>query len=306
MSAHTIHHVTAVTADVAANLRFYTGVLGLRLVKRTVNQDDVRAYHLFYADGVGSPGTDITFFDWPSVGSHRPGYASAALISFRAPAESLDWWESRLEVAGCSPDRSEGALRFVDPEGQRLAIVEDEGWPMDSQPWTATVPSDVALQGILGVDLDSLRPDGTQRVLEEVLGYEDRGEGLFVAEDQGSYGRIRLLTPSETLGRLGAGGVHHVAFRIEDDAELLAMQARVEGLGLRTSGLVDRFWFHSLYFREPGGILFELATMSPGFGADEDLARLGEKLALPPFLEPRRSEIEAGLKPLPEIAGFAS
>jgi len=306
MSAHTIHHVTAVTADVSANLSFYIRVLGLRLVKRTVNQDDVRAYHLFYADAVGSPGTDMTFFDWSNIGSHRPGYASAALVSFRAPQGSLEWWGSRLAVEGCPGDRVEGALRFNDPEGQRLEIVEDQGWPVDSQPWTATVPTEFALQGILGVDLDSLRPDGTRRVLEEILGFKEAGEGAFIAEDETSRCRVRLLPTSDAVGRLGAGGVHHVAFRVQDDQELLALQAKVEALGLRTSGMIDRFWFHSLYFREPGGVLFELATLSPGFGADEAMAHLGEKLALPPFLESRRAEIEAGLKPLPDLASSPS
>jgi glyoxalase family protein len=303
MSRHSIHHVTAVTAKIGENLRFYTEVLGLRLVKRSVNQDDVSAYHLFYADAVGSPGTDMTFFDWPSIGSNTPGAASIALTSFRVPGSSLDFWQERLKEAGSAPLREEGSILFSDPEGQRLELVDDTAMPGGGTPWDKFVPEQHAIRGILGVDLESARPEGTKRVLTEILGFESASADVFVASGETSHGRVRLVrSEGGRFGRLGAGGVHHVAFRVSNDDELLEMKERVEAMGLKTSGYVDRFYFHSLYFREPGGVLFELATDGPGFASDESQEHLGEHLALPPFLESQRTRIEAGLKPLPVLA----
>jgi len=293
MSPHAIHHVTCVTANIAENMRFYTEVLGLRLVKRSVNQDDVRAYHLFYADEVGSPGTDITFFDWPGMAANVPGAASVALTSFTVPVDSLRWWELRLQQAGLFVEPREGSLLFADPEGQRLELVAAAR--SDSKPWTQAVGPEHAITGILGVDLESAHPESTHRVLTDILGYAAGKDGLY--ETEGA--RLRIVAGSTGFGRLGAGGVHHVAFRVKDEDELLEMERKVNEAGLRTSGEIDRFWFRSVYFREPGGILFELATDGPGFGTDEDMAHLGEKLVLPPFLEGRRAEIEAGLTPLP-------
>src|SRR5579862_5678128 len=165
MSTHAIHHVTAVTAQIGKNMEFYTGVLGLRLVKRSVNQDDVSAYHLFYADAVGSPGTDMTFFDWPMSGENSPGPGTIALTSFRIPKGSLEYWESRLQQAESAPVREEGSILFADPEGQRLELVEDRGWSGGGEPWDKAVPAPNAIRGILGVDLESARPDSTSRVL---------------------------------------------------------------------------------------------------------------------------------------------
>jgi glyoxalase family protein len=303
MSTHSIHHVTAVTADIGENLRFYTEVLGLRLVKRSVNQDDVSAYHLFYADAVGSPGTDMTFFDWPTIGASTPGAGTIALTSFRVAGSSLDFWNERLEAAGAAPERDERSILFSDLEGQRLELVDDSGLPSSAVSWEKKVPAEHAIRGILGVDLESARPEGTKRILTEILGFEATGEGVFETTGPTSHGRVRLVSSTGGgFGRVGAGGVHHVAFRVRDDDELLELKERVEGLGLKTSGYVDRFYFHSLYFREPGGILFELATDGPGFASDEDREHLGENLALPPFLESQRLRIEAGLKPLPVYA----
>ncbi|MFI5385916.1 MAG: ring-cleaving dioxygenase [Fimbriimonadales bacterium] len=298
MSTHAIHHVTAVTAQIGRNREFYTQVLGLRLVKRSVNQDDVSAYHLFYADAVGSPGTDVTFFDWPAIGPNTPGAGTIALTSFRIPVGSVDFWEERLGQAETSPERSDSNILFSDPEGQRLELVGDDG-PGVGVPWTAAVPEENAIRGIFGVDLASARPDATRRILTEILGYQG-SDDVFVTTSTDSHARVRMVpSVSGRFGQVGAGGVHHVAFRVTDDAELLSMQDRIEKIGLKTSGYVDRFYFHSLYFREPGGVLFELATDGPGFASDEDQAHLGERLALPPFLESQRSRIEAGLKPLP-------
>ena len=298
MSTHTIHHVTAVTAKIAENRRFYTGVLGLRLVKKSVNQDDVSAYHLFYADRVGTPGTDMTFFDWPRIGPTVPGAGTIGLTSFKISSQSIDWWESRLTEVGAAPDRSETALRFADPEGQRLALEVDDG-PSLSVPWTAEVPPEHAIRGILGVDIHSARPDQTRQVLTEILGFTSVDGQNFETQDLERSARVRVpdLT-SPTFGRVGYGGVHHVAFRVADVEEIGTMQRRLDDAGLTNSGLVDRYYFQSLYFREPGGILFELATDGPGFATDEEAATLGERLALPPFLEGRRAEIERGLKPL--------
>ncbi len=303
MSAHAIHHVTAVTAQVGENLRFYTQVLGFRLVKRSVNQDDVNAYHLFYADGVGSPGTDMTFFDWPDAGQSVPGAATVALTSFRAPNASLDWWLTRLDAAGTSPTREGNSILFSDPEGQRLELVGQDEPNRHAKPWASVVGEGNALLGILGVDLQTARPEGTGRVLKEILGYRGGDDGLYFTDGDGWNARVRIVQDAvPRFGRVGAGGVHHVAFRVKDEAELLEMQEKVRAFGLQTSGEIDRFYFQSVYFREPGGILFELATDGPGFSSDESQATLGERLALPPFLEGRRHEIEAGLKPLPVLA----
>lgn len=303
MSVLGIHHVTAISADIVRNLEFYTGVLGMRLVKKSINQDDVSAYHLFYADEVGSPGTDLTFFDWPGARSNRPGPGTITLTSLRVPQASFGYWMDRLASVGVHVDREPGRLLFSDPEGQALALVADDGLPVDVRPWTAIVPEDSAIRGILGVDIDSRQPELTKAVLTELLGFSDVGEGLMEVRNETGIGHVRVFqSTTGIVGGGGAGGVHHVAFRAKDDAQLSDIQTRVEAAGMRTSGYVDRFWFHSLYFREPGGVLFEIATDGPGMQSDEDLAHLGETLSIPPFLEARRKEIEAGLRPLPPPA----
>ncbi|RYG48225.1 ring-cleaving dioxygenase [bacterium] len=299
-----IHHVTAISARIGDNLDFYTGPLGLRLVKKSINQDDVSAYHLFYADAIASPGTDLTFFDWPQSGPNRPGPATVTLTTLRAPAGSLDAWQARLEEAGAIVERdADGAgrsrLHFSDPEGQRLALIDDAGLPGTVVPWAETIPAELATRGIFGVDIESARPDATRRVLTEVLGYGDMDGSRFSIQTEDSASEIVVHEPTARfLGQPGAGGVHHVAFRVHDDEELRAFQDRIEAAGYRTSGYVDRYYFHSLYFREPGGVLFELATEGPGMAADEPAERLGERLSIPPFMESRRAAIEANLKPL--------
>lgn len=304
-----IHHVTAVSGDIARNLEFYTGPMALRLVKKSVNQDDVKAYHLFYADEVASPGTDFTFFDWPAMGSASAGPGTVSLTTFRVPTGSLEAWQSRLTEAGLYAEQDEDPrgrprLVFADPEGQRLALVDEKGLPdAGTKPWTKLVPEEMAIRGIFGVDLESARPDGTHRVLTEILGYRAVKGGedpVYEVRSEDGVSEVRIAPQSAPrLGSVGAGGVHHVAFRARDDEHLLAIKDQVEAAGLNTSGYIDRFWFHSLYFREPGGILFEIATDGPGFGIDESMENLGEKTVLAPFLEPQRAEIEAGLKPLP-------
>lgn len=299
-----IHHVTAVSARIAENLAFYTGTMGMRLVKKSVNQDDVSAYHLFYADAVASPGTDLTFFDWPTIDDNRPGPGSVGLTTLRVAGSALEFWEARLSAAGVVVVRDEdlsgrARLTFADPEGQRLALVDDTGMRGEVTPWDKMLPAEMATRGILGVNLDSARPDATRRVLTEFLGYRDVDGTRFVLDIGEAESEIVVTEPTgRSLGAVGAGGVHHVAFRVHNDLEIDMYREKLEAAGFRTSGFVNRYYFHSLYFREPGGVLFELATEGPGMASDEPMETLGERLALPPFLEPQREAIEAGLKPI--------
>ena len=319
-----LHHLTAVTGHAADNVAFYTGVLGLRLVKKTVNQDDVSAYHLFYGDEVGSPGTEVTFFDWPNSGAHRPGTGTIAETALRVPGGALDWWAVRLTERGVPHDgvvEREGrpTLTFTDPEGQRLALVDDGAAP-GTAPWSGSnVPAEAQIRGLHAVTLDVARLEPTAQVLTDVMGFREVGthphptdaDGRVVLFETGPGGpgaEVRVAErPSLGRGRgggyVGIGGVHHVAFRVPDDATHRAWRERIAAAGLGVTPVIDRFYFRSLYFREPGGILFEIATDGPGFATDEDPAHLGERLALPPFLEPRRAEIEAGLTPIEAAVG---
>ena len=306
-----IHHLTAVTARAADNAAFYTRTLGLRLVKKTVNQDDVSAYHLFYADGLASPGTDLTFFDWPAPPERR-GTNSITRTGLRvAGAASIDWWRAHLArqgVAHAVPVERDGrlSLDFEDAEGQRFLLVDDGG-EGTSHPWEhSPVPAEHQIRGLGPIRLTVAQGERTEAVLADVLGMShDRTyelpEGAVRVWRMGEGGpaaELHLLSqPDLPPARQGAGSVHHVAFRIPD-AAYAAWADRLKVKRMPTSGPIDRFYFQSLYFREPNGILFEIATDGPGFTADEPLETLGQHLALPPFLEGRRAEIEAGLKPL--------
>lgn len=312
-----IHHLTAITADVRQNHRFYTGVMGLRLVKRSVNQDDVSAYHLFFADGAGSPGTDMTFFDW-AMPSERRGTHSLARTGFRVAGEaSLEWWarwltEQGVEHGGVTERDGRAVLDFEDPEGQRLSLVDDSGNGDDPVVWAESpVPAEHQLRGLgpVTMSVPTLRP--TDLVLTDVLGMRPAREytssllgpgGVHVFEmgDSSAAGpHVELhvaVQPDLPPARQGAGGVHHVAFRTPDDQEYQAWVERLGELGIPNSGPVDRFYFRSLYFREPSGVLFEIATDGPGFAVDENPDTLGENVALPPFLEDRRQEIVSNLQ----------
>lgn len=308
-----LHHVTAITAHAAANHHFYTRILGLRLVKKTVNQDDVSAYHLFYADGEANPGTDLTFFDWPARPERR-GTGAVVRTALRVRDDAaLAYWAERLHAHGiaASPITAvdgRATLTFEDPEGQRLALIPDGGSGPGVPFAHSPVPADHQIRGLGPVSLSVSDPAPTDGVLTRVMGlravrgYQDTdGADVTVYEmgPGGAAAEVHLRAePQLGRARAGAGGVHHVAFRVPDFAAYDAWAERLTAMGMRSSGPVDRFYFRSLYFREPNGILFELATDGPGFTADEPLARLGERLALPPFLEGRRAEIEAGLKPL--------
>ncbi len=306
--------MTAITGDARANLDFYTRVMGMRLVKRTVNQDDTSAYHLFYADGRGSPGTDLTFFDWPMLPANQPGAGSIGPIGLRVADErSLDWWIARFQEHGvvhgmplAEPDRI--SLAFEDPEGQRLQLITDSGRP-GGQPWTGSpVPPEHQVKGLYGVTLVSARPQVTAEVLSGVLGFTATGrrelpdrtvEHVFAVGPGGPGAEVVLQVPERARwGRPGRGGVHHVAFRVPDPGTQLEWREWIAASGLQPTPVIDRYYFRSVYFREPGGILFEIATDGPGFATDEPEASMGSSLALPPFLEPRRTEIEAGLQPL--------
>jgi glyoxalase family protein len=314
-----IHHVTAITGQAAQNVAFYTQVLGMRLVKKTVNQDDVSAYHLFYADAFGSPGTDVTFFDWPHMVKNRNGSGSISQIALRvADQASLEWWAEWLTGHGIAHDGvveqgGQAKIEFTDPEGQELALVEDRGVP-GGTPWEPSpVPSTKGIRGIHAVTLKVRDLEPTAQTLTQVMGFRQENEGLangdparrvavFATGPGGPGAEVHVEYGTHLApGRLGRGGVHHVAFRTPNDEEHKAWQRRIAGMGLGVTPVIDRFYFKSIYFREPGGILFEIATDGPGFAADEDVNHLGERLALPPFLEPHREQIEANLKPL-EIA----
>ncbi|MFD2238334.1 ring-cleaving dioxygenase [Aureimonas populi] len=307
-----IHHLTAVTANASGNHNFYTRVLGLRMVKKTVNQDDVSAYHLFYADREGSPGTDITFFDWP-VDRERRGTHSITRTAFRiAGRASFDYWRARLQEHGVAAGdivTRDGRLTldFEDAEGQRLSFVDDGGAGSFAVWEKSPVPAEHQIRGLGPITMSVPDVSRTEAVVTQVLNMrKDRvysGLGgarthVFAMGEGGASAELHVAEePGLPQARAGAGSVHHVAFRIPDDA-YGAWAERLKTVRLPSSGPVDRFYFRSLYFREPNGILFEIATDGPGFHADEPMETMGEGLALPPFLEPRRAEIEAGLKPL--------
>ncbi len=312
-----LHHLTAVTTDAGQNVDFYTRVLGMRLVKKTVNQDDVSAYHLFYADALGSPGTDVTFFDWPHlrVAKNRPGGGEVSNTALRVPDRSaLQWWAGRLEDSGVEhggvqDDGGRLYLDFRDPEGQRLRLSEDRGEGTEpGKPWDGgEVPAEFGIRGLASVDLTVRDLEPTEWTLTEVLGFRKTGEkredgGRTVVYEVGPGGpgaTVRVLErPGAGLARLGRGGVHHVAFRTPDDEEHALWREKIRAMGLGVTPQIDRFYFRSIYFREPGGVLVEIATDGPGFASDEDPARLGERLSLPPFLEDRREEIESRLTPV--------
>ncbi len=294
-----IHHVTAITGDAPRNLDFYTRVLGLRLVKKTVNQDDPTVYHLFYADEDGSPGADLTFFEYPGASPGRPGAGMVHRIVWRvASAAALDFWAERLDSEGVPVEREPSALRFGDPEGMghELAAVETGDEPLVAV--HPEIPPDLALQGFDGVRAYSADPVASRALLEQILAFRPGGASDWEVrgERRGSF--YAYDPPPRDRGYQGAGTVHHVAWASTME-EHAAWRDLLASAGARPTPIIDRFWFRSIYFREPSGVLFEIATLGPGFAVDEDQARLGERLILPPAFEPLRERIEPVLTPLP-------
>jgi glyoxalase family protein len=302
-----VHHITAITGDAPRNVDFYTRVLGLRLVKKSVNQDDPTVYHLFYADEKGSAGSDLTFFEYPGAQRGRAGRGMVHLIGWRVASEdALSFWAERLAGEGVAVDRPRGgALAFSDPEGLRQELVVDASGDEPLIAEHPEIPEEHALRGFDGVRAYASDPEQSRALLESALAFAPGADGWEVrGASRGS--TYAYDAPPAEPGIQGAGTVHHVAW-----ASLLDEQAdwrdRVLRAGARPTPVIDRFYFRSVYFREPSGVLFEIATIGPGFTTDEPLESLGEKLALPPDYEPMRAQIEATVTPLPATrAGRAS
>jgi glyoxalase family protein len=293
-----IHHITAITGDAQRNLDFYTRVMGLRLAAKTVNQDDPSVYHLFYADEQGRPGSELTFFEYPSATPGRAGAGMVHTIVSRvgSPA-ALDFWETRLGAEGLATARTAGTLRFADFEGltHELAIRPDVDEPLSAE--HPEIPLEHALQGFDAVRAYAVDPERSKALLEKVMSAIPVGDSAWELRGKRRGGRIEYEQAPVAPGRQSAGTVHHIAWGTTayDHPHWLKI---LELTGVPNSGVIDRHYFHSIYFREPSGVLFELATPSPGFTIDEPLETLGEKLSIPPFLESRRADIEAAVKPL--------
>lgn len=300
MQLEGIHHISAITGDARGNVDFYARVLGLRLVKKTVNQDDPTVYHLFYADELGSPGADLTFFEYPGA---RPGRAGAGMVHrvvFRVASEaSLDFWAGRLEEEGIELRRSPGSIVFADPEGLGLELtaVDRPDPPLTAR--SLAIPDEHAIRGFEGVRAYVDDAARSTPLLAGPMGLTEIEPGVWEARGEQRGGRI-TFDPAPDRGIPGAGTVHHIAWSIGLGEEE-AWQARIERTGLRLTPVIDRYYFRSIYFREPSGILYELATRGPGFTADEPLETLGEALALPPNFEPIRDHVAPRLTPLPDV-----
>jgi glyoxalase family protein len=293
-----IHHVTCITADAPRNVDFYARVLGLRLVKKTVNQDDPTVYHLFYADEEGSPGSDITFFEYPDARRGRAGAGMVHRIAWRvASDQAVDFWEERLRSEGAPVSRREGRLRFSDPEelGLELVVTESGDEPLIAD--HPEVPAEVALQGFDSVRAYSFDPEASRRFLEQTLNFTPKGDAEFEARGE-QRGSLYAYDQAREAGIGGAGSVHHVAWASPQEEHETWRQRVLEG-GATPTPVIDRFYFRSIYFREPSGVLFEIATIGPGFTADEPLESLGERLSLPPNFEHLRERLEPVLTPLP-------
>jgi glyoxalase family protein len=321
MQLNGLHHVTAVSASIAENLEFFTNILGLRLVKKSVNQDDVSAYHLFYADKLGSPGTDMTFFDWPHIGPNIRGTDSIAGTAFRVQnRQALEFWVKRLDTLNVTRSDIETfagreILPFEDPEGQQLYLVNDNGATFEGEIWPhPDIPDEYTLRGFYSVVFSVPAIGQLDMILTKVMNFEEVTRAAWIDQnteaviyttksDGGPGTEVWVLVqPELSRARLGAGGTHHVAFRVTDFDEQKLWHDHLTKAGLSVSGLIDRFWFRSIYFRVSPGILFEIATDGPGFAVDEAPEALGETLVLPPFLENRREEIEAGLTPIGAVS----
>lgn len=303
-----IHHVTAIATDPQRNLDFYAGVLGLRLVKRTVNFDDPGTYHFYFGDTTGRPGTILTFFPWVPARRGSRGTGQATVTSFSVPESALGFWSDRLESHGVVREDvasrfDEEVLTFLDPDGLKLELVA-HAEAGDGEPWDdGPVPAEFSIRGFHSVTLTQRELDPTAELLTDTMGYRasevSGARHRFVTGDGGLATAVDVLhTPDTPHGHVAAGTVHHVAFRVENDDAQEAWRRRIADLGLHVTSILDRQYFHSVYFREPGGVLFELATDPPGFTWDEPVEELGSGLKLPPWLEEHRGRIESTL---PEV-----
>ena len=307
-AVHGLHHITVIAGPAQENLDFYAGVLGMRLVKRSINQDDPGTYHLFYADAEGHPGTDLTFFPWAHMAPPRAGHGLAMEVGLEVPADSLAFWGARLEHYGFKPGPVETrfgdrVLPLSDPHGLKLALTESAAphqrvfAPWDGSP----IPVERQIRGLYGAQIWERELAPTAAFLTGALGFEEIGrEGDWTRYGfRHAAGVIDIReTPAARRGAWGVGAVHHLAWTVEDLDEELSMRARITAAGGHATEVIDRFWFKSVYFKEPGGVLFEIATRGPGFAVDEDPSHLGESLVLPPWYEPARAEIERALPPL--------
>ena len=313
-----LHHVTAITGAAADNVRFYTRTLGMRLTKKSVNQDDVSAYHLFYGDAVASPGSELTFFDWDRAVARRRGPGTVASTALRVGSEqALEWWARRLTSAGVAhgdilEENGRATLRFLDPEGQSLVLVDDRGLAHGTTWGADDVVAEHGVKGLGPATVEVAEPRLMATFLTEILGCRQVGEYVartspdaagegpvlvFATGDGDVDAQLHLaVRPDAMRGRFGRGGVHHVALRTPTDATHIAWRSRLAEAEVDVTPVIDRFYFRSIYFMTPSGVLFEIATDGPGMTADEPLDRLGERLSLPPFLEGRRREIEKGLE----------
>lgn len=301
-----IHHISALSGDAQRNADFYVKTLGMRLVKKSVNQDDPGTYHLFYGNADGDPGSGLTFFPWPMAVQGKPGVGEAASVGLAVPSGSLEFWaehfaEEGIDFEGPITRFGKTVFRFKDPDLMQLELVFDEN-VNDLPAWSkGAVPEEFGIRGFWGTTLHLQEAGPTVNVLEEVFQFsltaEEGNQKLYTTDAPfGSSVIIETIDPKPSAN--GRGIIHHVAFRAKDDEELATMREKVLEMGLHPTEYIDRFWFHSVYFRSPGGVLFEIATDGPGYVVDEDADKLGQKLVLPPWLEPKREAIE---KRLPEI-----
>jgi glyoxalase family protein len=296
---HGLHHITAITGDAQANVDFYAGLLGLRLIKKTVNFDAPDVYHLYYGDERGRPGGVLTFFEFPGVVEGRAGAGMVHRIAWRVPSDAaLSFWEDRLGAAGIDAARTGAGLRFADPEGLEhdLLAVESADPPLTAD--ADGIAPEHALSGFLGVRAFSADPGASGAVLSSALGFEQADDGAWELRGEGRDAWLRYDAPPAEVGIQGAGSVHHVAWAVRDDDHLVEGRAAARREGAHTTDVIDRKYFHSVYFREPSGVLFELATEGPGFGVDEPFESLGESLTLPERYEPLRERLELTLAPL--------
>ncbi|MFN8121165.1 MAG: VOC family protein [Thermoleophilia bacterium] len=301
-----IHHVTAMASDPQRNRDFYEGVLGLRMVKRTVNFDDPGTYHLYYGDGVGSPGTILTFFPMPGIREAVRGSGITESVELAVPAGSLGYWTDRLAAFGvpAAPHPLPGGLALADPDGMAVVLLERQGLP-EPVAWDGPVPQDAAIRGVDGVTLRVRDAAVTRAFMSRALGMDDDGEGLRAAGALG--GSVRVTEDRDgPRARMGAGSIHHVAFRVPDGPRQAQWRSELVAAGANVSPVMDRDYFTSIYFQEPGGVILEIATDTPGFTRDEDQDALGEELRLPAWVEQHRERIEEVLAPLgPAVPGGA-